>query len=382
MTRSRLEHVDMLRGLAATLVLGSHLRTYVFADFGALDRPGLLARGFYAATSLGHAAVILFFAMSGFLIGGKALPALLAGEFAWPPYLLRRATRLLIVAVPALALTALLDHLGGVAEPGAAVQPYASWPMRDAAPDYSWTTLAGNLAFLQTIAVPVFGSNSPSWSLANEWWYYLIVPLAGVALLPRQAARARGFALVLLAAAAVLLPWRLLLAGAIWAAGAVAAWLGQRERSAPLLRHRAVRGAALAAAAAGLAATRAWPYTIGGDLALGLAVAVGLPVTVLLPSFGAAYRRLARAGAEISYTLYLTHFPFLTCLVMVGFAPHRFSPGAAGALVYAGLFAAALAWAAGAWWCCERHTDRLYRRLAAWLPARRGAAALPAAARP
>jgi peptidoglycan/LPS O-acetylase OafA/YrhL len=46
------------------------------------------------------------------------------------------------------------------------------------APNYTATTFVGNLAFLQTIAVPIFGTNGPMWSLANEFWYYLIFPLA------------------------------------------------------------------------------------------------------------------------------------------------------------------------------------------------------------
>jgi len=37
--------------------------------------------------------------------------------------------------------------------------------------------LPANVFFLQTITVPVYGSNSPLWSLANEFWYYLLFPL-------------------------------------------------------------------------------------------------------------------------------------------------------------------------------------------------------------
>jgi peptidoglycan/LPS O-acetylase OafA/YrhL len=38
-------------------------------------------------------------------------------------------------------------------------------------------TFIGNLFFLQGIAVPTFGSNSPLWSLSNEFWYYILFPL-------------------------------------------------------------------------------------------------------------------------------------------------------------------------------------------------------------
>ena len=35
-----------------------------------------------------------------------------------------------------------------------------------------------NAFFLQTIVGPTFGSNGPLWSLAYEWWYYVLFPLA------------------------------------------------------------------------------------------------------------------------------------------------------------------------------------------------------------
>ncbi len=363
----------MLRGVAAFLVLCSHLRNYVFADFVSLAQSGPLTKAFYAATSFGHASVIVFFAMSGFLVGGKALHDLLAGQWAWPVYLLRRATRLLIVVLPALALTWLLDHAGialtgGAGYAGAVVEQYASWPVHHGDLDYSWRTLAGNLAFLQTVDVPIFGTNGPTWSLANEFWYYLVFPLAAFALLARYAPRARGVALVVLVGCVALLPADLLLAGSIWVAGAVAAWLVRREHLAPALRHPAARVLALVLVAAGMAVMRKLPETLTSDLVFGFAVAVALPVLVMLPSAGRFYRATARAVAEVSYTLYLTHFPLITMIVMVGLAPYRFQPGAAGALVYVGLLGVAVAWAIAVWWCFERNTDRVFRRLSAWLP--------------
>ena len=99
------------------------------------------------------------------------------------------------------------------------------------------------------------------------------------------------------------------------------------------------------------------------DLMFGLLVALALPTLSAFPSFGKAYRFLARAAAEISYTLYLTHFPLLTVVVLVGFAPYRFSPGPAGAATYLGLLSIAVLSAVGCWWCFERNTDRVFRFL-------------------
>ncbi len=95
----------------------------------------------------------------------------------------------------------------------------------------------------------------------------------------------------------------------------------------------------------------------------GLVIAAALPVLALLPSPEGLYRRVARASSEISYTLYLSHFPVLLLVTLTVLGPDRFAPGFAGAAVYIGLLLAVLAWAAALWWCFERNTDRVHARL-------------------
>ena len=53
---------------------------------------------------------------------------------------------------------------------------------------------AGNALFLQTILVPVLGTNGPLWSLAYEFWYYAVFPLFGWAWHRRGSWRTLGFA--------------------------------------------------------------------------------------------------------------------------------------------------------------------------------------------
>ena len=166
----RLEHIDMLRGLASCFVMCGHLRSFVFENFGSLNEPSWIVKIFYALTSLGHASVIIFFAMSGFLVGGKALIDMRTDRWSWSRYLLRRSTRLLIVVVPALLATLLFDWIGikltgNAGYDGSLYQLYISGPSLDKPLNYSAWTFLGNLAFLQTIHVPIFGSNLPMWSL-------------------------------------------------------------------------------------------------------------------------------------------------------------------------------------------------------------------------
>jgi peptidoglycan/LPS O-acetylase OafA/YrhL len=345
----------------------AHLRSFVFENISSLKEPSWIVKIFYALTSLGHASVIVFFAMSGFLVGGKALIDMRTDRWSWPRYLLRRSTRLLIVVVPALLATLVLDSIGirltgNAGYDGSLYQLYSSGPSLDQPPSYSVWTFLGNLAFLQTVYVPIFGSNSPMWSLANEFWYYIVFPLAATIFFVRYDVIRGTISIVILIALVFFLPWWLLEGGLIWVAGAAAAWLTRIPSLAPVFRHIGMRALAFALVVLALAVTRKpFPHS---DLILGFCVAVALPVLAWLPSFGRWYRSSAQAVAEVSYTLYLTHFPLLTLLVFVNFAPYRFQPGLEGALVYVGLLAVTVTWAVAFWWCFERHTDRVFGYLA------------------
>jgi peptidoglycan/LPS O-acetylase OafA/YrhL len=357
----------MLRGAAAGLVLCDHLRSYTFTNFRSLSNPGLLTKGFYAVTSFGPQAVIIFFALSGFLVGGKVLEDMLIGRWSWPGYFLRRLTRLWIVVVPALVITLILDWVSLYFTGGIGYDPsmriYTSGPDVNTPLDHSLTTFLGNIAFLQTIYVPLFGTNGPMWSLANEFWYYAIFPLAAGIFLVQYSLCRRVVAIGVLVFFISVLPWWLLYGGAIWASGAGAAWLAKLPIYTSVARHNGVRILSVALPIFAFVFEKLSAEE-SNDLMFGLLVALALPALSTFPSFGKAYRLLARAAAEISYTLYLTHFPLLTVIFLVGFAPYRFSPGLAGAATYFGLLSIAVLWAVGCWWCFERNTDRVFRLLA------------------
>jgi len=362
----RFDHIDMLRGLAAGLVLCGHLRAFLFVNYGSLADPGPLTKVFYTITGLGHQAVIIFFAMSGFLVGGKALDDMLSARWSWPRYLLRRLTRLWIVVIPALVATLVFDRIGvgltgGRGYDGSLYTTYVSGPSLNAPLDHSISTFLGNIAFLQNVCVPIFGTNGPMWSLANEFWYYILFPLAASIFLVHYCRWQRVLAIGFLASAVLALPWWLLKAGLIWATGAGAARV---PYLALALRHCVIRIASILVVFCALVGTK---YSAGAfidDLTFGLLIAAVLPILSALPSFAKRYRSLARGVAEISYTLYLTHFPFLALIIFVAFAPDRFYPGLMGAVAYGGLLGLAAAWSVAFWWCFERHTNRLFRYLA------------------
>ena len=378
---SRLDNLDLLRGLAALAVLGGHLRAYIFQSYSDLEQAGVqigvVVKAFYFATGLGHQAVMIFFALSGFLVGGKALSDILRRRFSWSRYLLRRLTRLWIVIVPTLVLTLLFDKIGialthGVGYDGRYSALYASGVSASSPIDHSLLTFLGNLAFLQTIYFPIFGSNYPMWSLANEFWYYIVFPLAawlGFAG-PPMVGKAVGFAILVLLV--VMLPMGLLEGGAIWAAGAGAAWCARQPALFGFLRAFPVRISALTLLVATLIVSKS-PNIALGDLGLGIAAALTLPVVAHLPSLGGMSKFVARASSELSSTLSMTRFPLLSLIVLAGIAPMRWPPGIMAAGVYCALLLVAIVWAGAIWWCFERNTNSVYSALAGKAPSSEGA---------
>ena len=374
-TETRFDYLDLIRGLAALQVLGGHLRNFVFQNYhhqlgGTGASLGVATKLFYFVTGLGHQSVLIFFALSGFLVGGKALSDMLNAQFSWPSYLLRRLTRLWIVIVPTLLLTLLLDRIGiwltdGVGYDGRYFELYTSGPNQPpAAIDDSSRAFFGNVAFLQDIAVPTFGSNSPMWSLANEFWYYIVFAFAAWLALARLPMLARIFGFVVLLLSISFLPTSLWEGGAIWAAGAGAAWLSRKPALLRFFTARCVRIFAIILLFGALVIAKAPNIIALGDLGFGIAVACALPIIANFPSLGGVVARAARASSELSYTLYLTHFPLLTCIFLSGVAPAKWPPSAPAWGIFTVGMLVAIAWAAAIWWCFERNTDRVYTALA------------------
>jgi len=353
--------------------MAGHTRAFVFEDH--TPGGGLLADLFYLATGLGHQAVIIFFAMSGYLVGGPAIRMLWSGTFAWVPYMARRLSRLWIVVIPALVLTLAFDTVGASLSGGAGYDGsynalLSSGPGAQGLAD-SPVAFLGNVLFLQTVTVPVFGSNGPLWSLANEFWYYVFIPMALWVALGLAARRIRLIGIVLLAAMVVLLPAAFIVGGFVWLGGAVAAVVARNPSLKPLFEHNLARAATIVALPVGMVAAKLLP--VYSDLWLGLLVAAGLPVWAAMPSVSRVFNVASEHVAEISFTLYLTHFPLLMFFSTVWLLPDQLALSASGLKVYAALIAAAFAQAQLVWWLFERHTNRVYR----WTMARLSGGQLP-----
>src|SRR5258706_2535672 len=102
----------MVRGVAAMLVMLGHVRSLLFVDFYNVAAPTVVDKLFYFSTSLGHDAVVVFFVLSGYFVGGSVASRLGAGHWSWRDYGIQRIVRLWTVLLPGLLLTAALDRFG------------------------------------------------------------------------------------------------------------------------------------------------------------------------------------------------------------------------------------------------------------------------------
>ncbi|KRS21175.1 hypothetical protein AAY72_10000 [Alishewanella sp. WH16-1] len=79
--------------------------------------------------------------------------------------------------------------------------------------------LIGNAFYLQTIIVPTFGTNGALWSLANEFWYYILFPFLVLALSKKENKRVRLFCLCIFLAIFYLIGYNIVILFPIWLTG-------------------------------------------------------------------------------------------------------------------------------------------------------------------
>jgi peptidoglycan/LPS O-acetylase OafA/YrhL len=371
--------ISLLRGLAAFIVAAGHLRAEMYPGLRTVADPSLWFTGFAFATGFGHQAVLVFFIISGWLVGGSLLNKM-GQPGALVNYAIDRATRLWTVLIPTFGLT-LLFGLGT----GALLPDGVDF---SAANEFSALAFAGNLLGLQRVALPDFGGNYALWSLANETWYYLLFPLLVLLFTTRrQGARiASGAALAL---AAAVLPVEIILYFAIWLLGVAFS----RVRIDCGIGPRCVWLVLLAATSA--------YFRLTGDnddfdqTTLGMDLVCSLMFLVLLSSlqFNAAptsrlARPLARGGkffADFSFSLYVLHVPLIVLLkhaAATGFGLRQLSPDEPlHFAIYLGMLATLMGGSYLSYLLFESQTYRI-RRLVKGKLARRGAPQPAAAAAP
>jgi peptidoglycan/LPS O-acetylase OafA/YrhL len=160
--------IAVLRGLAAVEVAAAHLRAEVFPGLRGMQDPTLWYQTLAFFTGFAHQAVVIFFLLSGWLVGGSFLNKM-REITSIKHYAVDRVTRLWIVLIPAFVLSLIIAGATKAVDAGSVSFAPGN--------EYSVLAFVGNLFGLQDRAVPHFGGNFPLWSLANETWYYILFPL-------------------------------------------------------------------------------------------------------------------------------------------------------------------------------------------------------------
>ena len=313
--RKAAEHfqwIDSLRFLAAVAVMVEHIYSHNHVNWSSLPPEAQTVSRYVGLipTRLGREAVILFFVISGFLVGGRLIERVRAGTFDLRDYALDRATRVYVPLLPALGLTLAVSLAIGL--PVDARQ------------------YLGNAVGLQGAGVKLLVLNTPLWSLSFETWFYVGAGAVAVLLTP-GAAGARG---KWLAGAAVLLSARMFM---VMDATFLFCWL--IGAGAYGLRHAVgARRGLLGTMAAVLAVAGCAGYQVANNVipinpswqelappveVCELALAAGLSVLVACLSgavpatpLGKGIERAGGRLAAFSYTLYLVHYPVM-CYLLV-----------------------------------------------------------------
>lgn len=302
MNRGFSVYLDLVRFAAACLVYLSHSSVQ------------WLTKGGIPASGHAHAAVIVFFVLSGYVIAYITDTK----ERSWHDYAAARLSRIYSVAVPAVLLTVALDAAGRMLYPGIYGFPFDRFAIR----------IPSSLLFLNEVwfvSITNF-SNVPYWSVCYEAWYYVFFGLLVFA--PKRLAI--GACCVL----ALLLGPKIALLAPVWVMGVVL-YRWQRLRALPdalswLLVVASTGGLVLfqtlgvAAAVDGVVKTLlgveryrslVWSWHFLSDYLLGALVFVHLAgvrgLAARVQSLPAPVERPIRFLASYTFTLYLLHQPLL-----------------------------------------------------------------------
>lgn len=303
--------IASLRGAAALLVLVTHIEQVFVAP---------IWTGLHAYTALlGQVSVMVFFVLSGFLIGKSATSKTASGKYSLKGYAEDRAWRILppLLLAIALMLTLYVAAPWIFASGGRDFLPEQIYVMTPAFALHP-RELLGALTFLNGFITSTPRVDGPLWSLSFEVWLYVI---SGCAIAMRRSV----VMLTTLALAFLLLGFlnrNFALYSMVWGAG----FLVCVTHNNGALLNGSIRqwlraGCPLLFTAAGACAilhvlhfdgsnpaAMSWRYLVAFNVFFGLGFAsfLGLWLDKKTPKSPFFER-----SADYSYTLYITHFPIL-----------------------------------------------------------------------
>lgn len=324
--------LDLSRWLAASIVFLGHLRNPLFLGYSsvpAADQNPIIGL-WYFVTGWHAAAVIVFFVLSGYLVGGLSSARASVGQFNSVDYMIDRVTRLYPAFIGSLVLTAVLDNAGvtwfsvtgfynhthPMIQEKVATAPFVV--------GMTWQIFLSNALMLQHLFFSPFGSNQPLWTISIEFWFYVVFGMGLAASLAKTAGvRFLGYAAVV-SMVAVLGAGFLQLMG-LWLIGLGAACVPRRLVQRPLLALLVFVGVLVLARSQVESVKHDSMVRTARDYLTALSFA-WLLVSMRSVTFAPLEKlvRFNRFMADFSYSLYLIHFPLMLFVLGAFHATGRF----------------------------------------------------------
>lgn len=367
--------LHLLRILSAFIVVLGHTKEFLFVHMNEnANLPEKIIRLFL---SLGSAAVLVFFFLSGYLVGGKVIRKSLDGDLSFRLYIFDRLTRLWIVLLPALfvtfainALTCMNSRISLYCSADTRLASHASVP-----PVFSQdiSDFFANLFFLQPFHGMPWGGNGPLWSLSYEFWYYLVF-FSLVVILDNFLKRDLNYGLIfhffIIFLASRILEFEWVILGFIWIGGALASYLLEispvKFVSSINYKFRKLKFTTVTI-------VLIIPVLIILKSAPRL---IALPMSVLLLMFSVFIMKgddpsninrklqaLIIRGSEFSFSLYLIHFPVLALAATYLTPINRWEMSGLGLLIMLGIDFVVLIAAYAFAWMTEFNLVRFRLRL-------------------
>jgi len=346
--------LNLIRLVACEMVvLGHFLTKYQPTPFDPLFKLG---------STLGGAAVLLFFVLSGFLISYSLLRKTENPQYGFRSYFVDRFSRIYSGLIPALLLSAVVaaviyttnyeyySELSSMQSPPSALAFGMTLFMLERFPVGFFNTVLSPAGLSVPLPeVTPFGFNGILWTLVVEWWTYMFFGSLVVGSLALAGKRKKSLSYKIgICVITVLLG--LLLVGfcgefsslvAVWFVGVLMTMTLSSEFGRNRLSAAATRAAmqvlfvvCLAGAAFSIYATFALTHDFY-NFFLGLALSACVFLAVALLNMGCFRRtsklmmhkstaRTVAIGAAYSYTLFLTHYPIIILLNGLDLPVNRF----------------------------------------------------------
>jgi peptidoglycan/LPS O-acetylase OafA/YrhL len=346
--------LNFLRWFAALMVVIGHLRSFLFVEYAQVEAKTIFVKMFYFITGFGHQAVIVFFVLSGYLVGGAVLQKYKKNEFTVEyikKYFIKRFVRIYLVLIPALFIGYILDYYGNINFSDLYTNTFHISAMNNnVSENINSLTLFGNILNLQTIFVPTLGTNGPLWSLANEWSYYMLFILLFI----------NNYTRIVFLGIVVLLAFQnvnILIYSSIWILG-VSIILFKK--------HFFNRYLSLTFLLFIFLISRNH-HGIYMDLMLSVAI------TLLINSFEYSilkkvyFKKVNTIMADFSYSLYLFHFPFFVFIIAFFQTSNitllQLQPSLENFTIYLALLTSVYIYSYSMYLIFERNTDKINKYL-------------------